>query len=35
MLGLLMMGGAAAGSIFAIDVWFVWAGLAIWGLVTF
>jgi len=35
LLGLLMMGGAAAGSLFAIDVWFVWAGLAIWGLFTF
>lgn len=30
-MGLLMMGGAVAGFIFAAPAWFVWIGLAIWG----
>lgn len=30
-LGLLMMGGAVAGFIFAAPVWFIWIGLAFWG----
>lgn len=34
-LGLLMMGGATAGLIFAPPAWFLWVGLAIWGWVTF
>jgi len=34
-LGLLMMGGAVAGFIFAIPAWFVWIGLAIWGWFNF
>lgn len=33
--GLLMMGGAVAGLIYAAPAWFVWIGLAIWGWVTF
>lgn len=33
--GLLMMGGAVAGFIYAAPAWFVWIGLAIWGWVTF
>jgi DNA-binding helix-hairpin-helix protein with protein kinase domain len=33
--GLLMIGAAVAGFIFAIPAWFVWVGLAIWGWVTF
>ncbi|MEQ9530323.1 MAG: hypothetical protein RLN59_00280, partial [Haliea sp.] len=32
--GLLMMGGAIAGFIFAAPAWFVWIGFAIWGWVT-
>ncbi|CAM5195865.1 Protein kinase YegI [Castellaniella denitrificans] len=35
LLGLLMMGGAVAGFIYASPAWFVWIGLAIWGWVTF
>jgi DNA-binding helix-hairpin-helix protein with protein kinase domain len=35
LLGLLLMGGAIAGFIFAAPVWFIWIGLAIWGWVTF
>ncbi len=35
LLGLLIMGGAIAGFIFAAPVWFLWVGLAIWGWVTF
>ncbi|HRI89838.1 MAG TPA: topoisomerase, partial [Candidatus Hydrogenedentes bacterium] len=35
LMGLLMMGGAVAGFIFAAPVWFVWIGLAIWGWITF
>lgn len=35
LLGLLMMGGSAAGLAFAAPVWFLWIGLAIWGWVTF
>ncbi len=33
LLGLLMLGGAVAGFIRAAPVWFVWIGLAIWGVV--
>ncbi|MBU0973959.1 MAG: topoisomerase DNA-binding C4 zinc finger domain-containing protein [Proteobacteria bacterium] len=33
--GLLMIGGAVAGFIYAAPAWFVWIGLAIWGWVTF
>lgn len=33
--GLLMMGGAVAGFIYAAPVWFIWIGLAIWGWATF
>ncbi|MDO5757074.1 MAG: hypothetical protein Q4P24_06105 [Rhodobacterales bacterium] len=33
--GLLMMGGAVAGFIYAAAAWFVWVGLAIWGWATF
>lgn len=33
--GLLMMGGAVAGFIYAAPAWFVWIGLAIWGWGTF
>ncbi len=33
--GLLMMGGAVAGFIYAAPAWFVWIGLAIWGWATF
>ena len=35
LIGLLMMGGAVAGFVFAAPVWFVWIGLAIWGWITF
>lgn len=35
LLGLLMMGGAVAGFIYAAPAWFMWIGLAIWGWVTF
>lgn len=35
LMGLLMMGGAVAGFIYAAPAWFVWIGLAIWGWVTF
>ncbi len=35
LMGLLLMGGAVAGFIYAAPVWFVWIGLAIWGWVTF
>jgi DNA-binding helix-hairpin-helix protein with protein kinase domain len=31
LLGLLMMGGAVAGFIYAAPAWFLWIGLAIWG----
>lgn len=31
LLGLLMMGGAVAGFIFAAPAWFIWIGLAFWG----
>lgn len=31
LIGLLMMGGAVAGFIYAAPAWFVWIGLAIWG----
>lgn len=31
LLGLLIMGGAAAGFLFATPVWFIWIGLAHWG----
>lgn len=31
LMGLLMMGGAVAGLIYATPVWFLWIGLAIWG----
>lgn len=34
LIGLLLMGGAAAGFIYATPAWFVWIGLAIWGWVT-
>lgn len=34
LMGLLMMGGAVAGFIYAVPAWFVWIGLAIWGWVT-
>jgi DNA-binding helix-hairpin-helix protein with protein kinase domain len=34
-LGLLMMGGAVAGFIFAAPVFYIWIGLAIWGWSTF
>ena len=30
-LGLLMMGGGAAGFIYATPLWFIWIGLAFWG----
>lgn len=33
--GLLMIGGAVAGFIFAASAWFVWIGLAIWGWLNF
>lgn len=33
--GLFMMAGAAAGIVFAPSIWFVWFGLALWGLVVF
>jgi DNA-binding helix-hairpin-helix protein with protein kinase domain len=35
LMGLLMMGGAATGFIYAAPAWFVWIGLAIWGWITF
>lgn len=35
LLGLLMMGGAVSGFIYAAPAWFMWIGLAIWGWVTF
>lgn len=35
LLGLLMMGGAVAGFIYAAPAWFMWIGLAIWGWFTF
>ncbi|MCA9467982.1 MAG: topoisomerase DNA-binding C4 zinc finger domain-containing protein [Nitrospira sp.] len=35
LLGLLMMGGAVAGFIYAAPAWLIWIGLAIWGWVTF
>ena len=35
LMGLLMLGGAVGGFIYAAPVWFVWIGLAIWGWVTF
>jgi hypothetical protein len=35
LMGLLLMGGAVAGFIYATPAWFVWIGLAIWGWVTF
>lgn len=31
LMGLLMIGGAIAGFIFAAPAWFIWIGLAIWG----
>ncbi|NOD83762.1 topoisomerase DNA-binding C4 zinc finger domain-containing protein [Ruegeria sp. HKCCD6119] len=31
LLGLLMMGGAVAGFIFAAPAWFIWIGMAFWG----
>ncbi|NIZ13497.1 topoisomerase DNA-binding C4 zinc finger domain-containing protein [Phaeobacter sp. HF9A] len=31
LLGLLMMGGAVAGFIYAAPAWFIWIGLAFWG----
>lgn len=31
LMGLLMMGGAVAGFVYASPAWFVWIGLAIWG----
>lgn len=34
-MGLLLMGGAVAGFVYAAPAWFVWIGLAIWGWVTF
>ncbi|TDK50415.1 helix-hairpin-helix domain-containing protein [Antarcticimicrobium luteum] len=34
-LGLLMMGGAVAGFIYAAPVFYIWIGLAIWGWTTF
>ncbi len=34
-MGLLMMGGAIGGFVYAAPVWFLWIGLAIWGWVTF
>lgn len=33
--GLLIMGGAVAGFIYAAPAWFIWIGLAIWGWATF
>lgn len=35
LIGLLMMGGAVVGFIYASPAWFVWIGLAIWGWGTF
>ena len=35
LMGLLMIGGAIAGFIYAASVWFVWIVLAIWGWFTF
>lgn len=35
LLGLLMMGGAVAGFIYAASVFYIWIGLAIWGWSTF
>lgn len=35
LLGLLMIGGAVAGLIYATPMWFIWIGLAIWGWATF
>jgi len=35
LMGLLMMGGAVAGIIYATPAWFVWVGLALWGLSNF
>jgi len=35
LMGLLLMGGAIAGFIYAAPAWFVWIGLAIWGWLTF
>lgn len=35
LMGLLLMGGAVAGFIYAAPAWFIWIGLAIWGWVTF
>lgn len=35
LIGLLKMGGAVAGFIYAAPAWFVWIGLAIWGWVIF
>lgn len=35
LMGLLMMGGAVAGFIYAAPAWIVWIGLAIWGWGTF
>src|SRR5690606_6385524 len=34
LMGLLLLGGAFAGFIYAAPAWFVWIGLAIWGWVT-
>lgn len=33
--GLLLIGGAVAGFIYATSAWFVWIGLAIWGWIAF
>lgn len=35
LLGLLIMGGAVAGLIYAAQAWLVWIGIAIWGWATF
>jgi DNA-binding helix-hairpin-helix protein with protein kinase domain len=35
LMGLLLIGGAIAGLVYAFQVWFLWIGLAIWGWVTF
>lgn len=34
-MGLLMMGGAVAGFIYAAPAWLLWVGLAMWGWITF
>ena len=35
MMGLLLMVGAAAGLYYAMEAWFIWLGLGIWGLTRF